>query len=279
MSTQYAVDDVAFDFQSKSIIAPPPGPTIIPVTTNQFSIDDIALDFNSEAPVIVPAGVPVVVGNDKMCATTPTGQVCIPAFTFTEIAFAPDVTATKAALNLKAANALTYTTHNLVIPDHGTYSLGALQQAKIVLSASGLNGNISQVLCAFVVNVPSPDIISNVGVMVQSPAGLTTLAMFGNWGSNSTGVSNFIFGDIYQVSANFGLAHGQTTVFGAFRPFPLNNTTNWQPPAPQQPYGTTFSALNGTSPNGSWTVWLQNFLGAGGVPMVFSNVSLYITSA
>lgn len=211
----------------------------------QFAIDDSAFEYQIEGPSSVATVTPVVVYNTRQCITGPGGTKCIPAGTYQALSDPSVVAATQQSLNAKALSGL-ISSDNIQanIPQAGSNNIftssisgvGVVTPSPQVKIISGVIGKITLVTVTFRAMsyaVGAPD-----GYLeLDSPAGQQVPLMA--FGFQSSFISkSFTFAD----SASADLSSANPVVSGIYKPdsFPL------------------LAAMNGHSPNGTWTFVWQN---------------------
>jgi len=141
------------------------------------------------------------------------------------------------------------------------------------INISGLNAPIAD-LNVTVTGV-SHTFPNDIGILLVGPAGQTVVLMNNTGGINpiinvnlsfddeaATGVPNPIFGSLSS---------------GTFRPTNLAPAGNFLSPAPAGPYGTRLSVFDGTSPNGLWRLFVEDFA-AGDSGSISAGFSLQVTT-
>ena len=235
----------------------------------QYAIDDIALEFNSEPPIVTVARQTfILVGNVQTCVTPPlSAQICVPANKYTVLASLADFNTAQAYVNGKAQAELNAKTHFGVFTYSNSITFpGVLSPSHIVvgtpLLVTGLIGVVSRVVLLLnpLQHINCAD--SSMMLLLQSASGQVGLMMY-QCGSTSTRVDsiNLTLDDTGPAMPT-DLATGLLS--GTYRPTALNSITSMHPPAPPAPYVVALSALNGFNPNGTWTLWGEN---RGGVPL------------
>lgn len=102
----------------------------------------------------------------------------------------------------------------------------------------------------------------DVHILLVGPSGANCAIMFA-CGNNTVSGVNLTFDD----SAASALAFTGTIVSGTYKPS-KNDSGTMNAPAPAPAYGTTMSVFNGISPNGTWSLYVQdnNFGDSGDIP-------------
>ncbi len=166
-------------------------------------------------------------------------------------------------------------TNAIIISD-----LSAATPYPSVINISGLSGNISKVT-ATVSNL-SHTFVSDVAMLLVGPAGQKVLLMETNGANFSVNNVTLTFD---ATSANVIGANAPVT--GTYRPAPI--LTNLAFPvatngnvAPSQPYANSLNDFVGTSPNGTWQLYVcdQKFLDSGAISKGWSlNITTLSTIA
>ncbi len=135
----------------------------------------------------------------------------------------------------------------IVIPDHGPAT-----PYPSTITVSGMAGVVSKVTVTLT-NL-SHQFPNDVEVLLAGPTGQTTVLMGGTGGPYSVTNLNLTFDD--AAPGLLPASPGGPIVSGTFKPTddglaPLSLT-----PAPAPPYGATLSAFDGTSPNGTWALFV-----------------------
>jgi subtilisin-like proprotein convertase family protein len=137
----------------------------------------------------------------------------------------------------------------IAIPD-----IGNATPYPSTISVSGLSGTVTDVnatLTGFTHTFPQ-----DVGVLLVGPTGANVVLMDGPDGGNAVSNLNFTFDDAAASSLDCG---NVTLVSGTYMPNTCFPTDTWPPPAPAPPYGTALSVFNGTDPNGTWSLYVEDF--------------------
>src|SRR5262249_22093441 len=121
------------------------------------------------------------------------------------------------------------------------------------INVSGLSGNIAKVtakLSGFTHTFPD-----DADVLLVGPAGQKLVLMSDAGGGMDAAGLNSTFDD----SAAGGLPDETTLSSGTFKPTDFQTGDTYPAPAPSgAPSGTTLSVYNGTSPNGSWSLYVND---------------------
>ena len=121
---------------------------------------------------------------------------------------------------------------------------------------------------------------NDVGLLLVAPNGATTLVM-SDAGSNANPVTNIdlTFDDEAATSLP---ASGPIGGGGTYKPtdddLEDDGTDTFAAPAPAEPFGATLSALDGTSPNGTWSLYVIDDAG-GDIGSISGGWSLSLTTA
>ena len=149
----------------------------------------------------------------------------------------------------------------IIIPDHGPAT-----PYPAVITVSGVTGVVSKVTVTL--NQLSHQFPNDVEVMLVSPAGQNVVLMSGAGGGYPTTNAVLTFDDSAATalpsSGQFGIGTTQI-VSGTFQPTDDGVSLPFPAPAAAAPYGSVLSALNGSDPNGAWTLYVfDNSPGDGG---------------
>lgn len=244
----------------------------------QYAIDDIALEYNAEpaAPTIVtPENILVVVGNVLTCTPPlPLIPVCIPANKYTVTVPESQRATAQAYVNGKAQADLNNQTHfgTFTYPNLITVPGSLLITPPPVatrLAVSGLQGVVSQVILLLDplthVNVGEAELM----LLLQSATGQVTEIMW-NCGTTSPRVDSINL-TIQDTGSAMPTDLATPLTAGTYKPSSRDNTKSMGGAAPGGPYALAMSTLNGTSPNGTWTLWGSNFGGIPGENITFPN--------
>ena len=123
------------------------------------------------------------------------------------------------------------------------------------VTVAGMPGVISKVTVALNdFNTSAVAYPADIDILMTGPAGQNTILMSDAGGSGRLRHVNLVFDD--NAAAN--LPTSQITS-GMYRPTdytPADNADLFPAPAPGKPFGTTLSLFNGTSPNGTWNLFV-----------------------
>ncbi len=156
------------------------------------------------------------------------------------------------------ASATTFSnTGSIAIPATGTS--GIANPYPSAISVSGLSGTITDVnvtLTGYSHSFPS-----DVDVLLAGPGNQTTVLMADTCGG-APGVLNRTL--VFDQAASGVLPNTAAgCLSGTYRPtIQPGGAFSGIGPAPAGPYGTTLSVFNGTSPNGTWNLWVFDDAGA-----------------
>jgi large repetitive protein len=123
------------------------------------------------------------------------------------------------------------------------------------INVSGLSGPITDL--NVVVNGLSHTFINDIGALLVGPGGQSVVLFDAVGGDTSVTNVNLTFDD--QASQSLSCTGPITS--GTFKP--TNCITSppdtFPPPAPGLPYGSTLAGFNGTNPNGTWRLFINDF--------------------
>lgn len=150
----------------------------------------------------------------------------------------------------------------------GAVTITFTNPTPILIPGSGTNGPASPYPSAVVVG-PLPSPITDVNVTLNSLShtfpGHIDILLVGPTGANvvlmsdAGGMADAV-GVVLVLDdqAASSLPDGPTLTSGTFRPsnYPPNET--FPPPAPGGPFGTALSVFNGTSPEGTWNLFVSD---------------------
>jgi sugar lactone lactonase YvrE len=142
--------------------------------------------------------------------------------------------------------------------NHGTFTnptlfllYGPFESDTSAITVSGLAGTVSKATATITFGdhaAPPADL----AFLLVGPNGQSSILMSG------VGVNNpFRLTLTFDDAAPSSLTNNPAS--GTYKPSPLRPVT-FPPPAPTEPYGTTLSVFNGTSPNGEWKLYAVNFV-------------------
>jgi uncharacterized repeat protein (TIGR01451 family) len=148
-----------------------------------------------------------------------------------------------------AASAARTNYASIAVPASGTK--GAASPFPSTISVTGVTGTVTKVtvtLAGFTHTYPS-----DVDVLLVSPTGQTLLLM-SDAGSVAASGLTLTFDD----SAPGTLPATGALSSGTFKPSNYGTGDTFSSPAPVEPYGSTLSVFNGSSPNGTWSLYAQD---------------------
>lgn len=136
----------------------------------------------------------------------------------------------------------------LVIPDSGNASI---YPAPITISGvAGVVQKATVTLRGFSHSWPD-----DVDVLLVGPEGQKVMLMGDCGGGNSRNGISLTFDDDAAVT----VPDSATITPGTYKPTNIDTTTdNFPAPAPSGPFGTALSVFNGTNPNGTWLLYVQD---------------------
>ncbi|HEY9172363.1 MAG TPA: immunoglobulin domain-containing protein [Verrucomicrobiae bacterium] len=120
-----------------------------------------------------------------------------------------------------------------------------------VLSVAGLDGKVAKVTVTFF-NL-SHTWPADIDALLVGPHGQNTLLM-ANAGGDAVVGQTFTFDD----DAPAPMPDWDYLVSGTYRPTAYGTNDVFVPPAPADPHGTVLATLNGTDPNGSWSLFVRD---------------------
>jgi subtilisin-like proprotein convertase family protein len=157
---------------------------------------------------------------------------------------------------VQAASALTLTFSN---PSAITInSVGPATPYPATINLSGLSGPITDL--NVVLNGLSHTFISDVGALLVGPAGQSVVLFDALGGTTSVTNVNLTLDD--QASASLPCSSAVTS--GTFKPTNCVVGDVFPPPAPASGYGSFLSSFNGTNPNGTWRLFINDFVAPNG---------------
>ena len=131
------------------------------------------------------------------------------------------------------------------------------------INVSGLTGTVQKVTATL--SGYTHGFADDVDVLLVGPAGQKVILMSDSGGGGAPSGITLTFDD----AAATAVPDGAPIVSGTFRPANYEGTANdvFAAPAPAGPYSTVLAAFNGTSPNGTWQLFVRDdFTGfSGGV--------------
>jgi uncharacterized repeat protein (TIGR01451 family) len=138
-------------------------------------------------------------------------------------------------------------TNAIIIPDHGP---GLPYPAAITIS--GMTGIVSK--ATVTLNGFTHSFASDVNVLLVSPSGHSALLM--SHAGGFYGVTNLTL--TFDDAAAAPIASSTRLVSGSYKPAGYGGIPNFPSSAPADPYGTLLSAVNGTDPNGAWSLYVMD---------------------
>jgi uncharacterized repeat protein (TIGR01451 family) len=147
------------------------------------------------------------------------------------------------------ANAARTNSAAIAVPASG--NKGSASPFPSTMSVSGVTGVITKVtvtLAGFAHTYPA-----DVDILLVSPTGQTLLLMSDAGTANVSGLT-LTFDD----NAAGVLPATGTLSSGTFKPSNYGAGENFASPAPAEPYGSALSVFNGSSPNGTWSLYAQD---------------------
>ena len=133
----------------------------------------------------------------------------------------------------------------ITIPDHGSAS-----PYPSTIAVSGLTGLVGKVTVSL--NGISHGFPDDIDVLLVSPSGQKVMLMSDTGGGHSISNLNLSFDD----SAASGLPDTAQIVSGTYKPTDFEPGDNFPPPAPAGAVTTFLSAINGSNPNGNWSLYV-----------------------
>jgi uncharacterized repeat protein (TIGR01451 family) len=136
----------------------------------------------------------------------------------------------------------------IIIPDHGPGG-----PYPLTISVSGMTGEVSKVtvtLNGFTHSFPR-----DVSALLVSPSGANVLVISHAGSGHSVTNLTLTFDD----GASNTLPQSSTITSGSYRPTAYNGPSGpavLPPPAPLMPYGSVLGKINGTQPNGTWSLYV-----------------------
>jgi uncharacterized repeat protein (TIGR01451 family) len=120
------------------------------------------------------------------------------------------------------------------------------------INVSGVNGNASRV--SVTLSNLSHTFPEDVNILLVSPTGKKILLMSDAGGGNSISNRTITFSD----SAAGFLPDSGLISSGSFKPSAYNSSPTFPLPAPSGPYSSSLSVLNGSNPNGTWSLYVDD---------------------
>lgn len=120
------------------------------------------------------------------------------------------------------------------------------------ISVSGVGGTVSNITATLTgFSHTFPD---DVDVLLVGPQGQNVALMFG--AGDGTAANNLTF--TFSDAAAGAIPNTGALSSGTYRPANYYPADVLSPPAPSAPYGTALSTFNGTDPNGTWRLYVQD---------------------
>jgi len=98
---------------------------------------------------------------------------------------------------------------------------------------------------------------NDIGILLVGPAGQTVVLMNNTGGINAISNINLTFDD--EAATGVPNPIFGSLASGSYRPTNLAPATSFISPAPAGPYGTSLSVFDGTSANGLWRLFVEDF--------------------
>ena len=156
-----------------------------------------------------------------------------------------------ATVNAASALTLTFSNPSLITIN----SVGPATPYPAIINVSGLSGPITDL--NVVINGLSHAFISDVGALLVGPAG-QSVVLFDAIGGSTTNTTNVNLTLDDQASASLPCSSAVTS--GTFKPTNCVVGDVFPPPAPASGYGALLSGFNGTNPNGTWRLFINDFV-------------------
>lgn len=140
---------------------------------------------------------------------------------------------------------------NIKVPDKG--NKGKAAPFPSTISVTGVTGTVSKVtvtLAGFSHEWPG-----DVDVLLVDPNGQTLLLM-SDAGESANPASGLTF--TFDDTAPGFLSSSGPLASGTYKPTNYDNTDTFSAPAPGGPYGTSLSVFNGSNPNGTWSLFVED---------------------
>jgi uncharacterized repeat protein (TIGR01451 family) len=136
-------------------------------------------------------------------------------------------------------------TNSIVIPDHGPGS-----PYPSIINVTGLTGYVTRAVATL--SGLTHSFPADVNVLLVNPAGSRTLLMSHNGGAYSVTNVTLTFDD----GAATALPNNARITTSTNRPSRFTPSVTFPTPAPAPPYSAALSALNNSSPNGVWSLYV-----------------------
>jgi subtilisin-like proprotein convertase family protein len=158
-----------------------------------------------------------------------------------------------AAPTLAGADTFTFSNTNTITIPAGapTVTLGPATPYPSPINVAGLGGTVTHVTVTLTGLTHTA--IQDVGVLLVGPIGENVELMnFAGFGSST---STLTFDDAASASLPFFGA----IPTGTYTPSVFSQALVYAAPAPARPYGSALSVFNGVDPNGTWSLYVQDF--------------------
>jgi subtilisin-like proprotein convertase family protein len=139
---------------------------------------------------------------------------------------------------------------NIKVPSSG--QSGPASPYPAAISVSNVPGTITKVVARL--NGISHAGADDLDVLLVSPSGQKVMLLSDAGGPNILNNVDLVFDD----AATGVLASNVVFASGTYRPTNFGTSDPFNSPAPAGPYATTLSALNGISPNGTWSLYVMD---------------------
>src|SRR2546422_6075074 len=137
-------------------------------------------------------------------------------------------------------------------------SVGPATPYPATINVSGLSGPITDL--NVVINGLSHTFISDVGALLVGPGGQSVVLYDALGGSTSVTNANLTLDD----QAASSLSCTSAIASGTFKPTNCVVGDVFPPPAPASGYGSLLSGFNNTNPNGTWRLFINDFVAPAG---------------
>ena len=137
-------------------------------------------------------------------------------------------------------------------------SVGPATPYPAIINVSGLSGPITDM--NVVINGLSHTFISDVGALLVGPGGQSVVLFDALGGTTSVTNANLTLDD--QAAASLPCSTAVSS--GTFKPTNCVVGDIFPPPAPASGYGSLLSGFNGTNPNGTWRLFINDFVAPAG---------------
>lgn len=220
---------------------------------------------------VVPAGGPAVSRPFTFTAQGVCGGTVIATLQLQEGATNLGTVTFTFTLGTSVANTQTFTNAtSIAIPGTGTSGPAAPYPSTI--NVAGLSGNVSKVIVTLTnFGHTFPD---DVDVLLVGPAGQKVIVMSDVGGSLDVTNVTLTLDDAAAAS----LPDAGPLVTGTFRPTNIGTGDTFPAPAPAGPFGSVLADFNGTNPNGTWSLFVNDDVG-GDVGSFAGGWSITITAA